>query len=71
MKEEIKSDLAGRYQSSEFKTVLNVTTFLDPRYKELPSVSDSDKEKVLEQAEGCMERLNGSRLVSGKNQLVG
>ena len=48
---EIKSNLAGRYQSSELKTVLNVTTFLDPCYKELPFVSDSDKEKVLEQVE--------------------
>ena len=51
MKKEIKSDLAGRYQSCELKTVLNVTTFLGPRYKELPFVSDSDKEKVLEQVE--------------------
>ena len=51
MKKEIKSDLAGRYQSSELKTVLNVTTFLDPRYKALPFVSDSNKEKVLEQVE--------------------
>ena len=48
---EIKSDLAGRYQSSELKTVLNVTTFLDPRSKALPFVSDSEKEKVLEQVE--------------------
>ena len=48
---EIKSDLAGRYESSELKTVLNVTTFLDPRYKALPFISDSDKEKVLEQVE--------------------
>ena len=46
MKKEIKSVLAGRYQ---LKTVLNVTTFLDPRYKALPFVSDSDKDKVLEQ----------------------
>ena len=36
---EIKSDLAERYQSSELKTVLNVTTFLDPCYKELPFVT--------------------------------
>ena len=41
--------LGGTYQSSELKTVLNVTTFLDPRYKALPFVSDSDKEKVLEE----------------------
>ena len=51
MKKEIKSDLGGRYQSSELKTVLNVTTFLDPRCKELLFVSDSDKEKGLEQVE--------------------
>ena len=51
MKEEIKSDLGGRYQSSELKNILNVTTFLDPRCKELPFVSDSDKEKVLEQVQ--------------------
>ena len=44
MKKEIKLVLAGRYQSSELKTVLIVTTFLDPRYKALPFVSDSDKD---------------------------
>ena len=32
IKKEIKSDLGWRYQSSELKTVLNVTTFLDPCY---------------------------------------
>ena len=48
---EIKSDLGGRYQSSELKTVLNVNSFLDSRYKDFPFVSDSDKEKVLEQVE--------------------
>ena len=64
MKKEIKSDLAGRYQSSELKTVLNVTTFLDPRYKELPFVSDSDKEKVLEQVE---EELLGMYSTSNRS----
>ena len=48
---EIKSDLAGRYQFSELKTVLNVTTFLDPHSKALLFVSDNEKEKVLEQVE--------------------
>jgi len=35
MKNEIKADLAQQYQASDIKDVLNTTTFLDPRYKDL------------------------------------
>ena len=68
MKKEIKSDLGGRYQSSELKTVLSVTTFLDPRYKELLFVSDSDKEKVFEQVEEELVDMYSTSSHSRKQQ---
>jgi len=52
MKNEIKADLAQRYQASDIKDVLNTTTFLDPWYKELPFLSTADKEDMT------MSKLN-------------
>ena len=51
VKKEIKSDLAGRYQDSAVQRVINVTAFLDPRYKELPFLSVPEREAVMEQVE--------------------
>ena len=48
---EIKSDLAGRYQDSAVQRVINVTAFLDPRYKKLPFLSVPEREAVMEQVE--------------------
>ena len=48
MKEEIKADLAQRYQASDIKDVLNTSTFLDPRYKELPFLSAADREEIYD-----------------------
>jgi len=48
MKNEIKADLAQRYQASDIKDVLNTTTFLDSRYKELPFLSTADKEDIYD-----------------------
>ena len=36
VKQAIRSDLQGRYQNAAVWKIMNVTTFLDPRYKDLP-----------------------------------
>jgi len=50
MKNEIKADLAQRYQASDIKDVLNTTTFLDPWYKKLQFLSTADKEDIYDNA---------------------
>ena len=47
MKMVIKSDLSRRYQDDDVKIMMNNTTFLDPRYKELPFLSTSEKDQVI------------------------
>ena len=42
-----KSDLSRRYQKDDVKNVMNRVTFLDPRYKELPFLSDREKSQVI------------------------
>ena len=47
MKMAVKSDLSRRYQKDDVKDVMNRVTFLDPRYKELPFLSDGEKSQVM------------------------
>ena len=51
MKMAVKSDLSRRYQKDDVKDVMNRVTFLDPRYKELPFLSDGEKSQVIEDVE--------------------
>ena len=51
MKKEIKAHLAQRYQASDVKDILNTVTFLDPRYKELPFMTTTEKEEILNHVE--------------------
>ena len=53
MKMAVKSDLSRRYQKDDVKDVMNRVTFLDPRYKELPFLSDREKSQVIEDVELC------------------
>ena len=46
IKKEINADLAQRYQTSDVKDILNTITFLDPRYKELPFLTTTEKEGI-------------------------
>ena len=48
IKRVVKSDLSKRYQNDDVKVVMNITTFLDPRYKELPFLSAMEKKQVIE-----------------------
>ena len=49
VKVEIKRDLQGRYSTPSVARILNIATFLDPRYKELPFLDDPSKRKIIDQ----------------------
>ena len=50
-KEAISTDLGNRYQSTTTQKLLKVATYLDPRYKSLPFLSDAEKNFVVEDLE--------------------
>lgn len=47
----INRDLKERFQSSEVQKIINVATYLDPRYKELPFVDEVTKVSILSKVE--------------------
>ena len=47
-KNAIKKDLASRYNSPEMKELLDIATYLDPRYKELPFYDTTTKVEIEE-----------------------
>ena len=51
IKEGILTDLCRRYQSTTTQKLLKVATYLDPRCKSLPFLSDTDKNFVIEDLE--------------------
>ena len=57
IKKEIKLDLAARYQDPCIMVIINVTAFLDPRYKELPFLNRTEREEVIEQVEDELTQL--------------
>ena len=57
MKKEIKLDLAARYLDPCIMVIINVTAFLDPRYKELPFLNRTEREEVIEQVEDELTQL--------------
>ena len=48
-KKAIKDDLVNRYSSHDLKAFLDIATYLDPRYKELPHYHDADSYKRVEE----------------------
>lgn len=46
VKQAIKKDLESRYTKSAIQRLLNVSTYLDPRYKELPFLTDIAKRRM-------------------------
>lgn len=48
VKKAIKSDLQGRYQSAAVQRILNVATYLDPRYKKLPFLDELQKLRMID-----------------------
>ena len=51
IKEAISTDLCRRYQSTTTQKLLKVATYLDPRCKSLPFLSDTEKNFVIEDLE--------------------
>ena len=51
MKEAIRRDLHARYQTAAVQKLMNVATFIDPRYRELPFLSHISKRTVKDQVE--------------------
>lgn len=51
VKAAIKKDLDERYQTPAQQRLMNLATYLDPRYKELPFLSSSRKRVVVDQVE--------------------
>ena len=47
VKQTIRSDLQGRYQNAAVRKIMNVTIFLDPRYKDLPFLDAVSKRKMM------------------------
>ena len=51
MKQQIKKDLEDRYHKTTVERIINFTTFLDPRYKELLFLDSYSKQEIIEQVE--------------------
>jgi hypothetical protein len=51
MKEAVATDLSSRYSSQEIQTFLDTATYLDPRYKELPYLSEVEHNLIHEEIE--------------------
>ena len=51
VKEAIRRDLQARYQTAAMQKLMNVATYLDPRYKELPFLSYTSKRTVIDRVE--------------------
>ena len=47
IKESIAQDLSTRYQEHALKSLLKMTSFLDPRFKEQPYLTESEKTAVM------------------------
>ena len=43
-----------RYDESCIQQLLNVVTYVDPRYKKLPFLNESDKRRVLQDVESMV-----------------
>ena len=59
VKEKIKHDLQERYQDEDVRRLLNITTFIDPGYKELPSLDANERKSIIEEVEDELLALKG------------
>ena len=51
VKKAIRNDLQERYQSAAVQRIMNVATFLDPHYKELPFLDVISKRRMIDDVE--------------------
>ena len=54
IQEAVSSDLSTRYDDVSIKELLNVVTYLDPRYKSLPFLNAAEKTKILQDVESMV-----------------
>jgi len=50
----MNSDLSSRYGDDIIKELLNVVTYLDPRYKSIPFLNEAEKNKILQDVESMV-----------------
>ena len=65
VKQSIKKDLQSRYTGAAIQRLLNVSTYLDPRYKELPFLAEVVKRQMKDDVEDellAMETTEDSQL---------
>ena len=48
VKKAIRNDLQERYQSAAVQRIMNIATYLDPRYKELPFLDVISKRRMID-----------------------
>ena len=54
IKEAVSSHLSTRYNEGCIHQRLNVVTYLDPRYKNLPYLNEREKREVLQEVESML-----------------
>ena len=54
IKEAVSSDLSTQYNESCIHQLLNVVTYLDPWYKNLPYLNEREKREVLQEVESML-----------------
>ena len=52
VKQEIKTNLQERYSTPSIARILNIATFMDPWYKELPFLDDPTRRNITDQVRG-------------------
>ena len=63
VKRKIKHDLQQRYQDDSVKKLLDVSAFIDPRYKELPFLDADDRKLIIDKVEDKLLALEEDMLV--------
>ena len=62
VKRKIKHDLQQRYQDDSVKKLLDVSVFIDPRYKKLPFLDADDRKLIVDEVEDELLALEGDML---------
>ena len=62
VKRKIKHDLQQRYQDDSVKKLLDVSAFIDPRYKELPFLNADERKLIIDEVEDELLALEGDML---------
>ena len=69
MKEVVKADLSSRYQTNTIKNLLDIAAILDPRYKELPFLSNAETKDIFDHLEQVLIAMNLSQDTEDSQQI--